>query len=86
MKIVYEPEFLKRLARIPKDIQSRADELLQYAKENPFHPLLHTKQLKPPLKGFYAFRVKEYRIEFSLDYETDIMRVLWIKHRKDAYK
>lgn len=86
MRIIYDPEFLKRLSRTPKEIRERTDELLSYAHEDPFHPLLHTKLLKDPLGGLYAFRVKEYRVEFTLDYKTDTMRVLWIKHRKDAYK
>lgn len=85
MRVVYDQKFLKELERAPSEIQNKADALLEPLKDEPFHPLLHTKKLKGPLYGLYAFRVWEYRVIFEIE-KPDIIRLLAIRHRKDVYK
>lgn len=85
MRIVYDQKFLKELEKAPSEVQRKADALLEPLKDEPFHPLLHTKKLKGPLYGLYSFRVLEYRVIFEIE-KPDTIRLLAIRHRKDVYK
>ena len=85
MRVIYDPRFLKELEKAPGEVQSKADALLEPLKNEPFHPLLHTKKLKGPLYGLYSFRVLDYRIIFEI-VKPDIIRLLAIRHRKDIYR
>jgi len=85
MRVIYDQKFLKELEKTPSEIQNKADILLEPLKNEPFHPLLHTKKLKGPLYGLYSFRVLEYRVIFEVK-KPDVVRLLAIRHRKDVYK
>ena len=85
MRVIYDSKFLKEFKKAPRGVQEKADELLTPLKEEPFHPLLHTKKLKGPLYGLYSFRVLEYRVIFEIE-KPEIIRLLAIRHRKDVYQ
>lgn len=85
MKVTYDPKFLKELEKAPSEVQNKTDALLESLKDEPFHPLLHTKKLKGPLYGLCSFRVLEYRVIFEIE-KPDIIQLLAIRHRKDVYK
>ncbi len=85
MRVIYDQKFLKELEKTPSEVQNKADALLEPLKDEPFHPLLHTKKLKGPLCGLYSFRVLEYRVIFEVA-KPDVVRLLAIRHRKDVYK
>jgi len=85
MLVIYDQKFLKELEKTPSEVQNKTDTLLESLKDEPFHPLLHTKKLKGPLYGPYSFRVLEYRIIFEVK-KPDIVCLLAIRHRKDVYK
>ena len=85
MLVIYDQKFLKELEKTPSEVQNKADALLEPLKDEPFHPLLHTKKLKGPLYGLYSFRVLEYRVIFEVE-KPDVVRLLAIRHRKDVYK
>ncbi|KKS23811.1 hypothetical protein A3B05_03570 [Candidatus Giovannonibacteria bacterium RIFCSPLOWO2_01_FULL_43_160] len=85
MRVIYDQKFLKELEKTPSEVQNKADALLEPLKDEPFHPLLHTKKLKGPLYGLYSFRVLEYRVIFEVE-KPDVVRLLAIRHRKDVYK
>ena len=38
------------------------------------------------LKGVFRKRIGEYRIFFTIDFKANIIIILQIKHRKQAYK
>lgn len=54
--------------------------------KNPFHPLLHTKQLTGTLRKNYSFRItRDWRVIFVfMDIET--IKLLRVGHRKDVYR
>lgn len=85
MRVIYDQKFLKELEKTPSEVQNKADTLFEPLKDEPFHPLLHTKKLKGPLYGLYSFRVLEYRVIFEIE-KPDTIRLLAIRHRKDVYK
>lgn len=85
MRITFDPKFLKELEKAPSEVQNKTDTLLEPLKDEPFHPLLHTKKLKGPLYGLFSFRVLEYRVIFEIE-KPDIIHLLAIRHRKDVYK
>lgn len=42
--------------------------------------------LKGALKGFYRYRIGNYRIIYAIDFQEKEILVLFINHRKDIYK
>lgn len=64
-KIKYSPEFVKSLARLPKNQLKNLATKEKIFLQNPFHPLLRTHKLGGKLEGFYAFSVSyHWRIVF----------------------
>lgn len=57
MRLVYHRHFLKSVQRLPKSQQRKLATLLSQLRENPYHPLLHSKRLTGRLTGFLSFRV-----------------------------
>ena len=86
MRVVYSKEFLKAVADLPTQIQSRLDERIALLTEDPFHPLLHSKRLKGILKDYHSFRItREWRAIFSLA-DSDTIMLVNVAHRKDLYR
>ena len=42
--------------------------------------------LKGALKGFYRYRIGNYRVIYAIDFQEKEILVLFINHRKDIYK
>jgi mRNA interferase RelE/StbE len=42
--------------------------------------------LKGALKGFYRYRIGNYRIIYAIDFQDKEILVLYINHRKDIYR
>ena len=83
MEYFLKPIALRSLRKLPRDIQKRIIEKLDFycASEN---PLSNAERLTEKSLGDFRFRVGDYRITF--DIENQHIIVLLIKHRKDAYK
>ena len=43
------------------------------------------KRLKGRFSEFYRFRIRDYRLFYTIDNERIIIFIIAIKHRKDAY-
>ena len=76
-------EGLRTLARLPKNIQRRILDKLDFifAQSN---PLTFTKKLNGFEYGDYRIRIGEYRTSFDL--KNNIAKFLKFGHRKDFYK
>lgn len=86
MRVVYSAVFLKSLSRFPEKIQEKTAALLELMRDNPFHPLLHTKKLTGPLAGFFSFRItRDYRVIFELA-DPDTIRLIRTADRKEIYR
>ena len=85
-QVEYTKRFLKELAALPVDIQSRVEPIIfqEIESENPFELGYLEK-----LKGYsdkYKIRVGDYRIGITLDQETKTLICQRVAHRKDIYR
>ncbi|MEH2050764.1 type II toxin-antitoxin system RelE family toxin [Nostoc sp.] len=85
-QVEYTKRFLKELAALPVEIQSRIEPIVfqELESENPFELGYLEK-----LKGYsdkYKIRVGDYRIGITLDQETKTLICQRVAHRKDIYR
>ncbi len=85
-QLEYTKRFLKELAALPVEIQSRVEPIVfqELESENPFELGYLEK-----LKGYtdkYKIRVGNYRIGITVDQETKTLICQRIAHRKDIYR
>jgi mRNA interferase RelE/StbE len=85
-KVEYTKRFLKELAALPEEIQSRVEPIVfqEIESENPFDLGYLEK-----LKGYtdkYKIRVGDYRIGLTCDKELQTLICERIAHRKDIYR
>ncbi|BAY21808.1 hypothetical protein NIES2100_15660 [Calothrix sp. NIES-2100] len=85
-KVEYTKRFLKELAALPVEIQSRVEPVVfqELESENPFELGYLEK-----LKGYtdkYKIRVGDYRIGITVDQETKTLICQRVAHRKDIYR
>jgi len=86
MHIFYDKGFLKAIKSLPKNIHIKLAKQIELLQQNPFHPLLHSKQLSGDLTGFLSFRVtREWRVIFYFK-DPETIQLLKIAHRKDIYQ
>ncbi len=85
-QLEYTKRFLKELAALPVEIQSRVEPIIfqELESENPFELGYLEK-----LKGYtdkYKIRVGNYRIGITVDQETKTLICQRIADRKDIYR
>lgn len=86
IKIVFHDNFLKSARYLPRPQQKKLGNLIEILKTNPFHSLLHTKNLSGELSGFLSFRIsRDWRVIFRF-INPETIHLLRVKHRKDIYK
>ncbi|MGD0697812.1 MAG: type II toxin-antitoxin system mRNA interferase toxin, RelE/StbE family [Terriglobia bacterium] len=86
MQVILEQSFLKSARRLPQSIKEKLGELLGLLETNPYHSLLHTKQLSGELAGFFSFRItRDWRVIFYFE-DPETIHVLEAGHRKDIYR
>ncbi len=86
---MYRVQLTKKAAKFYKSADSslakrlaRAFEVLEQSPRQ--HP--NIKALKGELAGRYRYRVGDYRIIYHIKDEAEVVVVLLIKHRRDAYE
>jgi mRNA interferase RelE/StbE len=81
--LIYHPDVKK--SDLPK-IDNKNKMMLKKAIEErlAFHPEIYGKPLQRTLKGYWKFRVGNYRVIFKVS-GSDIL-ILGIIHRKDVYR
>jgi mRNA interferase RelE/StbE len=75
-------ESIKNLKKLPPHITKRAKEAVCSIAHNP----TLGKPLKESLKGQFSLRIGDYRIVYLLKHSTQRIFIIYIRHRKDAYK
>ena len=83
MKYYFKPSALRDLRRLPKILQKRLIDKLDYYVESG-EPLKFAESLKDKSLGEYRFRVGDYRIIFDA-VGNDII-ILTVGHRRGIYK
>ncbi len=83
MQINYTRSAIIDLQVLPRDVQKRiAQKMKFYA--SVANPLRFAERLTDHKDADFRFRIGEYRVKF--DVIDNVIFVLKIKHRKDAYK
>lgn len=85
--VVYVKSAEKKLYSLEKHTAERIAKKIEYY-SNTNDPLSEAKSLSGNMKGFYRYRVGDFRIIFSVDSEGTIriLTILDIAHRKDVYR
>ncbi len=86
MRVEYSAETRKDLKALDKAIAARIIKKVSiYASASDHRK--HAKSLTGSFRGFYRFRVGDYRVVFSISEEgtVSIIIVILIAHRKDVY-
>ena len=85
-EVIYSRQFLRASLKLSKNIHNKLDELISIVATNPFHSLLHTKQLSGDFEHLYSFRItRDWRVIFSIE-SNDTIKLLDVAHRKDIYR
>ncbi len=85
-QIKYTKRFLKELARLPEDLQSRIELIVfnELETDNPFE-LGYINKMKG-YKDKYKIRVGDYRIGLTLDKQNQTIICQRVAHRREIYK
>lgn len=81
-KIEYTPQAVKQLSKLDKPFSKR---IIDYMDSIAKDPTASGKSLKHEYRGYWRYRVGDYRVISSID--NDILTVLVVRvgHRKDVY-
>ena len=85
MEYYFKPSALKDLQKLPKQIQKRILEKLDFYVSSP-NPLKFAEKLQSKDLGDYRYRIGDYRVIFDFDDELKALIILKVGHRKDVYK
>lgn len=85
-KVEYTKRFLKELSKLPKEIQTKAEEIVFSGSltSNPFELGYIERMTGYPDK--YKIRLGNYRIGITIDKDNQIIVCQRIAHRKDIYR
>jgi mRNA interferase RelE/StbE len=85
-KVEYTRRFLKELAQLPKDTQSRVEPIVfrELKSDNPFE-LGYLKKMKGH-KDKYKIRVGDYRVGLTIDKKNQTMICQRVAHRREIYQ
>lgn len=83
MNYFFKARALKQLQKLPRDIQLRIINKLDFfcQQDDPFH---YVEPLVRSEIGHYRFRIGDYRV--AVDLEDDGFVVLLVGHRRDIYR
>lgn len=83
-RAIWHEESLKDLKKLNITI---AKKIAKKVKNNLIqNPIELGTQLKGNLKGFYRYRIGEYRVIYVLDHKEKKVIILNVNHRKKIYK
>jgi len=83
MTYCFKPSALKDIKALPKEIQKRIIQKLDFYISSP-HPLIFAEKLADTRFGQWRFRTGDYRVIF--DVKGSEIIILKIGHRREVYK
>jgi len=84
-KILFQKSAYKEYRALPIDIKKRVDRVLEMLSIDPLSEVLKFKKIRGK-ENHYRIRVGDYRIIYSPQHDTLIIRVIRIGHRRDVYR
>jgi len=82
-RLLFERRVLKDLDRLPKQDLMRVDNNIRLLLQNPLPP--GSKKLIGE-RNLYRVRQGDYRIIYSVDHGSKEVRILGVRHRREAYR
>ena len=83
-QIKFKAQTDKRFSKLPKDVQIRIVQKLEFFLSQP-DPLIFAEILTNPRIGTYRFRIGDYRVVFDLE-DNEIIMIVDVDHRKNIYR
>ena len=84
-KILFQKSAYKEYLALPKAVQKKFDQVLEILSINPLSEVLRFKKIRGK-ENHYRVRVGDYRMIYSPQASSLIVRVIRIGHRKDVYR
>ena len=78
----YTPEASRILSKLHPENKKLIRAALEDLRKNPYAG----SDLQEELYGFKSFKLKRYRVLYSINEEKNIIRLFHIGHRKDVYE
>jgi mRNA interferase RelE/StbE len=85
-QIKFDPRAVKELKKIDKKAQKRIIDYLKKKVATQDNPRIFGKSLKGDKRGFWRYRVGDYRVICNLLDDTMIILVIKIGHRQSIYE
>ena len=82
--LIWHEKVLKDLASINVEDAGRIKERIK--KYLALNPEILGKPLKGMFKGLFSYRIGDFRVIYALDRAENTIRILHVKHRKEAYR
>ncbi|HLF03922.1 MAG TPA: type II toxin-antitoxin system RelE/ParE family toxin [Dehalococcoidia bacterium] len=79
-----ESRALREMRDLPNQIVRRIDDAIQGLEENPLPP--GSVRVRGRVGDGWRVRVGDYRILYTVDHETRVVRIYRIRHRREAYR
>jgi mRNA interferase RelE/StbE len=76
----------RQLKGLPAQTQERIAEGISLLGQNPDSSKLDVKKLTNDPEAHYRLRIGSYRVKFNRDDKIEIIAIIRIAHRKDAYR
>ena len=83
-RVLFQKSAYREYKALPKDVRIRVDLALEILSIDPLSEVLRFKKIRGK-ENHYRIRVGDYRIIYSPQTATLIVRVIRIGHRKDVY-
>jgi mRNA interferase RelE/StbE len=84
-KVLFQKSAYKEYQALPKAVRMRVDQALEILSIDPLSEVLRFKKIRSK-ENHYRIRVGDYRIIYSPQTATLIVRVIRIGNRKDVYR
>ena len=84
-KVLFQKSAYKEYRALPKAVRMRVDQALEILSIDPLSEVLRFKKIRGK-ENHFRIRVGDYRIIYSPQTATLIVRVIRIGHRKDVYR
>jgi mRNA interferase RelE/StbE len=84
-KILFQKSAYQEYRSLPKAVRLRIDKALEILSIDPLSEVLRFKKIRGK-ENHYRIRVGDYRIIYSPQTATLIVRVIRIGHRRDVYR
>ena len=85
-KVKFLPSATKQFEKLDKSVCRMINTYIQNRLATPENPRRFGKSLTDNLKGFWRYRIGDYRLVCKIEDEQVLILVVRVDHRKDVYE